>query len=142
MLTFTLATTKINSTVNSVLHHKTVEKTYNLYNNNGTNKFLESLQEFKVPASNLLMIALGWQGGTIHQVARETGLSVSQILDLDKVQPDMSKDELTPYACGMMYGCTPEHHKHYNGNIQYWSGVVKHIAEYKRNKIDYSKYLQ
>lgn len=32
--------------------------------------------------TELLMKALGWQGGTVHQVARETGITVSQILDL------------------------------------------------------------
>ena len=30
-----------------------------------------------------LMKALGWQGGTIHQVSKETGLTALQILDLD-----------------------------------------------------------
>lgn len=29
-----------------------------------------------------LMKALGWQGGTIHQVARETGLTVLEVLNL------------------------------------------------------------
>lgn len=33
--------------------------------------------------TELLMMALGWQGGTVHQVAHETGLTVSEILDLD-----------------------------------------------------------
>lgn len=37
--------------------------------------------------TQLLMNALGWQGGTVHQVARETGLSVLEILDLDKYLP-------------------------------------------------------
>lgn len=37
--------------------------------------------------TELLMNALGWQGGTVHQVARETGLSVLEILDLDKYLP-------------------------------------------------------
>lgn len=32
-----------------------------------------------------LMKALGWQGGTVHQVASATGLSVMQILDLHTV---------------------------------------------------------
>lgn len=33
--------------------------------------------------TELLMRALGWQGGTVHQVAHSTGLSVQQVLDLD-----------------------------------------------------------
>jgi hypothetical protein len=32
--------------------------------------------------TELLMKALGWQGGTVHQVARETGITVCQVLDL------------------------------------------------------------
>lgn len=32
--------------------------------------------------TELLMQALGWQGGTVHQVATATGLPVNQILDL------------------------------------------------------------
>lgn len=34
--------------------------------------------------TELLMNALGWQGGTVHQVAAVTGLKVATILDLDK----------------------------------------------------------
>lgn len=34
--------------------------------------------------TELLMKALGWQGGTVHQVARATGLKVEMILDLDQ----------------------------------------------------------
>lgn len=37
--------------------------------------------------TELLINALGWQGGTVHQVAQETGLSVLEILDLDKYYP-------------------------------------------------------
>lgn len=37
--------------------------------------------------TELLMNALGWQGGTVHQVAQETRLSVLEILDLDKYLP-------------------------------------------------------
>ena len=29
-----------------------------------------------------LMKALGWQGGTVHQVASDTGLTVMEVLDL------------------------------------------------------------
>lgn len=35
--------------------------------------------------TELLMKALGWQGGTVHQLATDTGLTVSEILDLDKL---------------------------------------------------------
>lgn len=32
--------------------------------------------------TELLMQALGWQGGTVHQVAKDTRITVSQILEL------------------------------------------------------------
>lgn len=32
--------------------------------------------------TELLMKALGWQGGTVHQVASDTGLTVSEVLNL------------------------------------------------------------
>lgn len=32
-----------------------------------------------------LMSALGWQGGTVHQVAHDTGLTVSEVLDLHQI---------------------------------------------------------
>lgn len=37
--------------------------------------------------TEFLMNALGWQGGTVHQVAQETGLSVMEILELHKYAP-------------------------------------------------------
>lgn len=46
--------------------------------------------------TELLMNALCWQGGTVHQVARETGLSALEILELDKHIPD----NVIAYAAG------------------------------------------
>lgn len=34
--------------------------------------------------TELLMNALGWQGGTVHQVAAATGLTVQMILDIER----------------------------------------------------------
>jgi hypothetical protein len=34
---------------------------------------------------------LGWQGGTIHQVAEETGLSVDEILKSKDIEADINK---------------------------------------------------
>jgi hypothetical protein len=36
---------------------------------------------------------IGWQGGTIHQVASATGFTVSQILEAEDVEALFSKDE-------------------------------------------------
>jgi len=35
------------------------------------------------------MYLLGWQGGTIHQVSQETGLTVSEILDSENIYADI-----------------------------------------------------
>lgn len=45
-----------------------------------------------------LMHVLGWQGGTVHQVARETGLTVSEILDLDTI----TAQHADPYKTGYL----------------------------------------
>lgn len=45
-----------------------------------------------------LMKALGWQGGTVHQVARATGLTVSEILDLDTI----TAQHANPYKTGYL----------------------------------------
>ena len=34
---------------------------------------------------------LGWQGGTVHQVAEETGLTVDQILKADDIEDLIDK---------------------------------------------------
>jgi phenylacetate-coenzyme A ligase PaaK-like adenylate-forming protein len=41
-----------------------------------------------VPNSVVLMFVRGWQGGTIHQIAAELGVTVQDILvaDLDRMQ--------------------------------------------------------
>lgn len=45
-----------------------------------------------------LMHVLGWQGGTVHQVATETGLTVSDILDLDTI----TAQHADPYKTGYL----------------------------------------
>lgn len=45
-----------------------------------------------------LMHVLGWQGGTVHQVARETGLTVGEILDLDTI----TAQHADPYKTGYL----------------------------------------
>lgn len=46
----------------------------------------QAATQSKITTTELLCRALGWQGGTIHQVAAETGLSTKQILDGDELR--------------------------------------------------------
>lgn len=50
--------------------------------------------------TELLMMALGWQGGTVHQVAQATGLKVETILNLD----EKNKTITDPYQLAMYNG--------------------------------------
>lgn len=139
MSTFTLASYTVNDTNHEVLHHTNSERTKLFYANHGISKHLNTLTEFDVPASNLLMIALGWAGGTIHMVASETGLTVQEIIDLEHVKPVQSRDEITPYGFGMMYGT--KNMEQYKGNVQFWRGVLENTIQYKKSKINYKLYL-
>ena len=51
--------------------------------------------------TSLLLQVLGYQGGTIHQAAQETGLSTSQILDLHNTKHEhgLLSDESKGFSC-------------------------------------------
>lgn len=74
--------------------------------------------------------ALGWQGGTIHQVAAETGCSVQ---DLIYGQP--SATHITSDHAGGWFSartCSLEHNRRVNfpankGNLDFWLGVADGI---------------
>lgn len=81
-------------------------------------------------ASIRLMKALGWAGGTIHQVQQETGLSTTQIMAMDETPAEMSavQDEIfSAFEVGVMFGCTPYNKLKYKGNLQYWKGVLEFV---------------
>lgn len=77
--------------------------------------------------TELLMKALGWQGGTVHQVARETGITVSQILDLHTFEHcvyntprrlgywDASQGKITAAPADLDA----------SGLVSYWYGVIQ-----------------
>jgi len=46
----------------------------------------EAWHQKRINNSRKAFKAIGWQGGNIHQVARETGLTVEQILSADDVE--------------------------------------------------------
>lgn len=80
-------------------------------------------------ASNLIRF-FGWQGGTIHQVSEETGISVSDLLYKDV---PASRAELSwhDFESGAMCSetCTTayrlERAKYWKGNLSFWLGVAQ-----------------
>ena len=78
----------------------------------------------------LLMHAIGWQGGTVHQVAEYTGLSVPDILSLQKHEPypgltsPACKGWCAVRTCSLAWNkekIFPAHHY----DIDFWSGVLQ-----------------
>lgn len=74
-----------------------------------------------------LMHALGWQGGTIHQVASATGLKVETVLNLSDYKVEDSY-QLQSYMGG--YSWAREGGKESNipqwakGDCHFWLGVL------------------
>ena len=100
-----------------------------------------SVQTIDVPASWLLMIHFGWQGGTIHQVAESTGLSTSEILELDQVVALPSKlDGMNDYHMGYHAGHITADSSITRGNVQYWRGVCEHVRMYRTAEV-YKMYM-
>lgn len=85
--------------------------------------------------TELLMMALGWQGGTVHQVAHETGLAVSQVLDLH----DVTITYNTPRRWGRIDAERGDVKRLYQSRreefttdatlISYWFGVLQGMKE-------------
>ena len=59
-----------------------------------------------VPNSVVLMFVRGWQGGTIHQIAAELGITPQQIIDadLDRMQVLMREAQRKLRADMVKYG--------------------------------------
>lgn len=75
----------------------------------------------------MLCYALGWQGGTIHQVSEETGLRTSEILGMNDAIPDTSKgaDFWEGWLRVQAYrDCRGLDLTQYKGNLQFWLGAA------------------
>lgn len=78
-----------------------------------------------------LMHALGWQGGTIHDLATEIGLNVDQILNLHTYSPrytgldgDNSAGWFATRTCSVQWFKVVIKPR-YIGNIEFWHGVLE-----------------
>lgn len=76
---------------------------------------------------------LGLQGGTIHQMVGITGLSVSQIIDLDVLPYEYSKKNVSGKNKGSVAStCSPvwlldNLVKDFQGNISFWKSALKSV---------------
>ncbi|URC22803.1 hypothetical protein KASHIRA_02290 [Serratia phage vB_SmaM-Kashira] len=81
----------------------------------------------KKTATELLMNALGWQGGTVHQVALATGLKVQTVLDLEGFKIE-DVYQLEMYNTGKRWildgGCEKTIPKGRKGYPLFWLGVL------------------
>jgi hypothetical protein len=82
--------------------------------------------------TELLCLCLGWQGGTVHQVAEATGLTTSQIIDTDRYA---SHIDGVPTSGGWfaMRTCSPEYRASKlfpanQGNLAFWMGCAHGMA--------------
>lgn len=78
--------------------------------------------------TELLCYALGWQGGTIHQVAEATRLTHAQILNLDATpERGTSNGWFAVRTCSHAYlqkRIFPDR----QGNVAFWAGAARGIA--------------
>lgn len=81
-----------------------------------------------ITRTEALCKALGWQGGTIHQVSQEIGVDTQTIL---YGKPTLGEGLNTPYSHGWFAGrtCSVEHNKANifplrKGDADFWLGVA------------------
>ena len=89
--------------------------------------------------TELLMLALGWQGGTVHQVAKETGLSVMEILDLHTCANlvfnsprRQGRDDARENVVKAVYQARKDQYQTNATLISYWFGVVDYLREVEK----------
>lgn len=83
--------------------------------------------------TELLCFALGWQGGTIHQVSEETGLPVQEILSLP-LNASYINEMTTAHGWFAVKTCSIKHlrdnvfHKR-KGDVAFWSGAATAVQD-------------
>ena len=76
--------------------------------------------------AKLIMNALGWQGGTIHQACKEIGCEVQDFLYAKPQEAPIG----SPYSRGWFAARTSPHYlkvralHEEQGNVQFWLGVA------------------
>ena len=69
--------------------------------------------------------AFGWQGGTIHQVAQETGCKVSDLLYAEYAEtPAYERGWFAGRTCSVEFNLRVNFPKE-QGNLDFWLGVAE-----------------
>lgn len=80
--------------------------------------------------TELVMNAIGWQGGTVHQLCKELGLDVVKFLKHEPEATHLGSD----YSLGNVINtCSMKHRKEYSiptwqGNYDFWVGAANSMA--------------
>jgi len=80
-----------------------------------------------------LLKILGYQGGTIHDLSKEIGLSVSVILDIDKLSYDYGVLEGKAKSVGLITNtCSASYIKTnllpiYYGSFNFWKAAIRSL---------------
>lgn len=87
--------------------------------------------------TGLIMQALGYQGGTIHQASQETGLSTNDILTLKKHQIGLNSDQSKGF-CAILTNSLEFNRinlfNQFKGNVYFWLGACRAQAYKNHNK--------
>ena len=80
--------------------------------------------------TELLCAVLGWQGGTVHQVAKETGLTVTQIVESDRVAIAFDYTENSRAGWFAARTCSLEYNRakifpKRQGDLSFWMGAAR-----------------
>lgn len=81
--------------------------------------------------TELLCFAFGWQGGTVHQVAAETGLTVQEIIETNRNQEWIGEETsangwFAARTCSLEFNLKNNFPKN-KGKLSFWMGVAKGI---------------
>ena len=81
-----------------------------------------------VTRTQALMIAFGWQGGTIHQVAKETGCEAHDLIyaPIEQYSLDSKLGWFAYKTCSLEHN-QKQHTRQYKGNLQFWLGVASGV---------------
>lgn len=89
-------------------------------------------------STELVLNALGYQGGTIHQASEETGLTVQEILNLGFTEPQvgLGSDQSKGFSSVLTNSVSFNKEKVFplfRGNISFWFGASR-AAKYNKTK--------
>lgn len=83
-----------------------------------------------------LMMAFGWQGGTVHQVAEKTGCDTFDIIHGESASYDLcNRKGWFAYRTNSLEFNEKKVTEDQKGNLQFWLGVADAVKFELKNKI-------